>query len=333
MRKYIRILGSVVLLAAIAWRLDWGQVVAAFGRVRPAYFLAAVLLYVVLQVSSALRWRLLAQAQGFDGSPLRYVAYYFIGMFFNLALPTSVGGDVVRVWYLAGQDGSGPRTGRRLAALTSVLADRVNGVVVLVVLACTSALLCPTPLPEWVVWTVGGIATATALGLSAVPVLRAVFATYPRLGAAPKLQHLRRLADRGWSYCDWPVEVTAATLLSIVVQVGNAAVGYLIGEALGLPVPAVYYGLIVPLVALLALVPISLNGMGLREAGYVVLFAPLGIESAAAVTFGLLLFAATAAVSLGGVGFYLLGRYPRFRPEAAAARTAASGRQEPPLAA
>ena len=81
---------------------------------------------------SSLRWRLMARAQGFDGSPLRYVGYYFIGMFFNLALPTSVGGDVVRVWYLAGHDGAGPASGRRLAALVSVLADRVNGVVVLV---------------------------------------------------------------------------------------------------------------------------------------------------------------------------------------------------------
>jgi len=225
-----------------------------------------------------------------------------------------VGGDVVRVWYLANQDGPGPIAGRRLAALVSVLAERINGVVVLVLLAALSAFFCPVPLPAWVGWTVFSVAAATALGLLAVPLLRAAFVRFPRLSESPKLLYLRSLADGGWSYWRKPGVLATATLLSIMVQVGNAAIGYLIGSALGLQVPPIYYGLIVPLVALLALVPISLNGMGLREAGYVVLFAPLGIGSAEAVTFALLMFAVSASVSLCGVGFYLLGRYPSYDP-------------------
>jgi uncharacterized protein (TIRG00374 family) len=330
MRKYVRIVGSVTLLAVIAWRLDWGHVATALRRLDAEYFLGAVLLYVVLQVASSLRWRLLAQAQGFDGSLFRYVAYYFIGMFFNLALPTSVGGDVVRVWYLAGQEGSGPVAGRRLAALVSVLAERVNGVVVLVALVCVSALFCPIPLKAWIIWTVVGIATLTILGLVTVPAVRALFAMFPRLAASPKLAHLRRVVDGGWSYCHQPGVLLAATLLSVIVQVGNVVIGYLIGQALELPVPALYYGLIVPLVALLALLPVSVNGMGLREAGFVVLFAPLGIHEAEAVTCGFLIFAVAAVVSLGGVGFYLFGRHPRYRAEAS---KIVGDQQEPPLAA
>jgi uncharacterized membrane protein YbhN (UPF0104 family) len=314
MGKYIRVLVAVVLLAVVAWRVDWEHVAAAFGRMRPGYFLAAVLLFLCAQVVSGLRWRLLAQAQGFDGSRLRYVAYTFIGTFFNLALPTSVGGDVVRVWYLSGQAGTGPPTGRRLAALVSVLAERVNGVAVLVLLACLSTVFCPVPLPEWILWTVAGVAAATTLGLLAVPLLRALFAAAPGLAAHAKLAHLRRLADGGWSYCRQPGVLVVATLLSVVVQVFGAVTGYLVGEALGLPVPPLYYGLITPLVALLTLVPISFNGMGLREAGFIVLLAPLGIDEAEAVTFALLLFAVGAAVGLIGAAFYFFGRYPRFHP-------------------
>jgi uncharacterized membrane protein YbhN (UPF0104 family) len=331
MRKHVRIVGSVILLAVIAWRLDWGHVAAACLRVQPGYLLAAVLLYVFLQVASSVRWRLLAQAQGFDGPLVRYVAYYYIGMFFNLALPTSVGGDVVRVWYLAGQQGSGPVTGRRVAALVSVLAERVNGVVMLVALACVSAMFCPVALKEWITWTVIGIGMTTLLVIITAPALRTAFAVFPWLAASPKLAHLRRLADGGWSYYQQPGVLAAATLLSVVVQVGNAAIGYLIGQALGLPVPALYYGLIVPLVALLALVPISVNGMGLREVGFIALLAPLGIDAAEAVTFGLLMFAVTATVSLGGVAVYLWGCYPRYRPQTAT--TTPGDQQEPPLAA
>jgi glycosyltransferase 2 family protein len=330
MRKYARILGSVILLAVIAWRLEWDHVAAAFRRLDVRYFVGAVLLYVFLQVASSLRWRLLARVQGFDGAFCRYVAYYFIGMFFNLALPTSVGGDVVRIWYLAGHERSGPASGRRLAALVSVLAERVNGVVVLVTLACVSALLCPIPLDTCIVWIVTGVGVVTLLGLLSIPGLHALFAAFPRLATSTQLAPVHRLVDSGWRYRHSHGVLVAATVLSAVVQIGNVVIGYFLGQALGLRVPALYYGLIVPLVALLALMPISLNGMGLRETGFVVLLMPLGVSETEAVTFGFLTFAVTAVASLSGIGFYLWGRYPRFRP---AAGDAARREHEPTLAA
>ncbi len=76
---------------------------------------------------------MLARVQGFGGSPGRYLAYYFIGMFFNLLLPTSIGGDMVRTWYLVTREGSAlPREKRRAAAFLSVFGDRLNGLVALV---------------------------------------------------------------------------------------------------------------------------------------------------------------------------------------------------------
>ena len=67
------------------------------------------------------------------------------------------------------------------------------------------------------------------------------------------------------------------TLLSVVVQAANVIVLWLVGLALGLDVPASYYWVLVPLVTLLTLVPVSLNGMGVREWGTVLLLAPLGV--------------------------------------------------------
>ena len=75
-------------------------------RILGSVALLAVGLYLATQAVSALRWRLLAGVHGFGGSTARYVAYYFIGMFFNLVLPTSVGGDVVRAWYLDERSGA-----------------------------------------------------------------------------------------------------------------------------------------------------------------------------------------------------------------------------------
>jgi hypothetical protein len=336
-KKYWRLLGSLILVGLLVWRIDWRQVASAFAQLDATYWLAALLVYLLTQGVSALRWQMLADMLGLGGRWRDYLTHYFVGMFFNLVLPTSVGGDVVRAWYLGRQEGSPlapnpsppkrgrgeqifsplPRfggeglgvrggMGRRTAAFLSVLADRVNGFAVLIVVACLAALCCPTALPRWISWIVAGMGGACLLGLAALPILpwlRKVLSSQPRLtplmdGAALYLRDRRGLA--------------VVTLLSLVVQLANIVLAWLVGEGLGLPVPPLYYGVLIPLVSILTLLPISLNGMGLREYGTMLLLAPLGVGSAEAVTLSLLLFAVYTAASLLGGVVYLFGRSPRF---------------------
>ena len=306
MSKPWRLLGSLTLLAVLAWRMDWGQLARAFANVRAGPWLLALALYLPIQAVSSLRWQLLARPLGFGGPWGRYLALYFIGMFFNLVLPTSVGGDMVRAWYLARQDGDDPVTGRRLGAFLSVFADRASGLAVLVAVACAAALCCPVPLPAWVTGSVAAVGAAALLGLAALPVLPWLQAVLPAHG------RLRRLADGAALYLRHRRLLFGATALSVVVQVANVVLVWLVGEALGLPVPPLYYGVFVPLVSLLTLLPVSVNGMGLREAGTVLLLAPLGVGRAEAVALSLLTFAVLTAASLTGLGFYLFGHFPRF---------------------
>jgi uncharacterized membrane protein YbhN (UPF0104 family) len=314
--KTLRLLASVALLAWLAWRTDWAQVADAFARLQAGLWLAGVALYALTQLVSSLRWALLARPLGF-AQPLRhFVGYYYVGMFFNLVLPTSVGGDVVRAWYLDGG------SGRRLPAFLSVLVDRGSGLLVLLALACLAVVFCPVPLPPWLPWSVGGLGAAAALGTALL------LAAAPRWRPAPP-----EATGRGWrarlaalpgavaqlraAYLPRPGLLLGTTLLSVVVQVANVALVWLIGRALGVPVPASYYWVLVPVVTLLTLLPVSLNGMGVREGGTVLLLAPLGVAPAAALSLAFLWFASFTVVSLAGVGFYLFGRFPRFevRPD------------------
>jgi hypothetical protein len=107
------------------------------------------------------------------------------------------------------------------------------------------------------------------------------------------------------------------SVLSLVVQAANVVLVALVGVALGLQIEPYYYGVVVPLVTLLTLLPISVNGMGLREFGYMLLLAPAGVDGSSAVLLAFLSFAVVTAASLLGVGFYLFGRFPRFRIEPA----------------
>ena len=86
-------LASILLLTFLAWKTNWHQVAESFVNLRLGLWLLGVALYFATQLVSSIRWMLLARPLGF-GQPWRQmVGFYFIGMFFNLVLPTSVGGE------------------------------------------------------------------------------------------------------------------------------------------------------------------------------------------------------------------------------------------------
>jgi len=314
--KFWRLIGSGVLVALLVWRMrtDGDRVVTAFKGLDVSYWIAAFLLYMVSQFISAWRWRMFATALDLGGSRRSYLSFYFVGMFFNLVLPTSVGGDVVRAWYLAHRDGSG--AGRRMPAFLSVLADRVSGVIILALVACTAAAFCPVVLPRSIVLSVVAVGAAAVSGVVGLPILDAYLATLQR--PSIHIERLRRIAAGGMTYFRNIPLTVKTTVLSIFVQVNSVIVMALIGMGLGLDVPVGYYGVLMPLVSLLTLLPVSVNGMGLREYSTVLLLEPLGVEPAQAVTLAILLFAAQTAAGLTGLIPYLLGGLQRFDARAAA---------------
>jgi uncharacterized membrane protein YbhN (UPF0104 family) len=172
-------------------------------------------------------------------------------------------------------------------------------------------------LPERIVLVTLSLGVVTVLGLAGLLGLalwrratgRELPAVLARLLAGRP--RLRGLVTGLLLYFEHPGTLLAATGLSLLVQMGNALLHWLVGQAMGLEVPLLYYGVFVPLVSLLTLLPISLNGMGLREAGTVLLLAPLGVSPDAAVLLALVGFAITTVASLGGAGFYLVGLFPR----------------------
>lgn len=137
-------------------------------------------------------------------------------------------------------------------------------------------------------------------------------------------------------YLTRPGLMFSTTVLSVGVQAANVVLVWLIGLALDAPVPGVYYWVVVPMVSLLTVLPLSLNGMGIREGGLVLFLTPVGATETTALTIAFLWFAATTSVSLAGGFVYLLGRFPR--PEVRAEhepvrRYSREGRARQPAAA
>jgi uncharacterized membrane protein YbhN (UPF0104 family) len=302
--QMLRYLVGVGILGWLVWRTDWSRLGQAFAQLRLVLWLEAVGLCVVMQVLSGFRWQLLAQPLGFQGSLRRFAGFYFIGMYFNLVLPTSVGGDVVRACYLDG------RTGRRVAAFLTVLVDRVSGLLILLLVACVAVGVCPIPLVPWVEQSVWGMAGAAAAGCLVLPLLARW---------TVRFDLSRRLMQGVRFYFQHPRLLLGTTGLSVVVQAANVLLVWLIGQAIGAPVPAIYYWIFVPMVSLLTLLPVSINGMGIREGCTVLFLAPLGVSEGTALCLALLWFSVLTVVSLSGGGVYLLGRFarPGLQPQAA----------------
>ncbi len=309
--KKVRWIGAGIIVALLLWKIDLKQMGAGLRQIDWRWGLLALVTYGLVQVISSRRWQMLARPLGFPHRLNEFVSFYFIGMFFNLILPTTVGGDVIRGWYLDG------RSGRRWPALLSVFAERVNGLAVLVALACLGATL--VELPAWMKWWVWSSASAFLLGLLVLAILarlegRSIPALWRHKGdgaphwpaAIEKCLVVLRL------YISRPRLLARVTLLSVVVQVVNVVVVWMLGHALGVEISFAYWLVVVPLVTLLTLLPVSVNGMGLREGGLILLLAPLGVSEASAVTLGLLWFVVLTLSSLGGAFFYLFGRFPRY---------------------
>jgi uncharacterized membrane protein YbhN (UPF0104 family) len=121
-----------------------------------------------------------------------------------------------------------------------------------------------------------------------------------------------------------PRALVEATCWSIVVQVASAVNVWLIAMALHVDVPLGYCFVLVPMVSLLTLLPVSVNGMGVREGGVALFLAPLNIDQSTAVMVAFLWFTAGAFVGLLGGGVYLCSKQPRpgaNEPEAAKSET------------
>ncbi len=300
---YLRIAVSAVLLGIIAWRTDWTFVSAKFAHLNWALWLAAVGIAVLAQGLSARRWQLFAQKMRFTRTLPQYCAYYFIGTYFNLLLPTSVGGDVVRVWYLDG------KSGRKLAAFASVFLERINGLLVLIAVACVGILIRPVALPWWVHACVWSVAGGALVGMFSLPLVY----RWQRLPAERRAQ-LKDLLDQVHA----PKVLGGATLMSILVQVTGVFSLWLIGLALDLDIPIAYYCILGPMVSLLTLLPITMNGMGVRELGTIAFLAPLGVHEDTAKALAFLWFASSIVVSLLGGLVYLFGAYPKAATNSAA---------------
>jgi glycosyltransferase 2 family protein len=277
----------VVVVAVLLSHYDARPIFRILSRERPAYFAAAIVLYLAGQAMCAYRWQLLAAILKVHGQYREYLAYIFVGMFTNLFVPGLLGGDAARSVYL------GRRHGRVGEAIASVVADRGVGLIGLFWVAAIAAIFLNfAPLPRSVIMPTVAVGAIALAGFLASPLVARLIHLMPR--------PLRRAGGIVAPYLHSPATLVVPIALSIVLQVDLAVCQYLLATGLGLAVPLSLFILCVPIANVFASLPLTLNGLGIRESAYLVLFGMAGMHKEDAIALGLLWFSATLLGGLTG---------------------------------
>jgi len=304
----LKLLVSAGLLVFFFTRIHIERFLQTFASADFSYVALALIVYLFAQLFAALRWAILARPLGFDTRYKDFSLYYLIGMFFNLFAPSTVGGDVTRVYYLARDGEKNRQKGWAVStvpAAVSVFMDRAVGMAVLVWLGAAGLALFPYyAVPS----AIRSLTFALSIGLVAGGLLVPLVRRFLPDDGHPIVVKLR-LAMSAYR-AHWGV-IPQAIVLSLVLHLIQAWLHVMMGKALQIDVPFSFSIILYPLVGTFAALPVSLNGLGLREGGYLFLLGLIGINSEKAVAFGLLLFLIVVVDSLIGGLLFLVKKSPK----------------------
>jgi uncharacterized membrane protein YbhN (UPF0104 family) len=299
----LRLVVSVALLAVLVTRIDLDRVLPEQRHLSTlAWFAAGVTVTIAGVLLSAWRWRRVLDAFDAPGSIPVLASHSFAGQFVGNVLPSTIGGDVLRV------SRASKTTGSSEVAFASVVLERLSGFLALPVLSLAGFALRPSLLDADRAWIALAIAGASLAMLVAILVVVAHPRLAGRFAGADRwtrfvgaihigMDGLRRRPRLAW-------RVLAA---SVVYQLSTVAAEMCAVKVMNVSVPLAAILAFAPAVAMVQVLPLSIGGLGVREGMLVLLLGGLGVSAGAAVGVGLVWYAQTLAASLLGAPAFAMG--------------------------
>jgi glycosyltransferase 2 family protein len=295
-----RILASAALLGILFAVTDFRKIAGTLAGARPLWLSIGLLLIGVSVLVSAFKWRLILEAQGLKLGFWDLSGDFASGLFFNNFLPSSIGGDGVRILLV------GKRSGRSGEAASSVVIDRLLAGTALGAVGLVASLFARHSV-WWISISLAGIAI-----VSVILVFVAAIGRVPRFLANKEgkaAEFFRGFIVAGEALRGRSGALAASFGVSVLFQLSVAAVIAASMAALGLPLPpAVDIVFVSATASFLAMVPLGINGYGLREAAYVFLLTPYGVPASSAVAVSVLFALSVSAFSLVGAVTWLVNK-------------------------
>lgn len=301
---------SCLLLGYLLYKTDLSAIWTALKTANPFWIGVSFSLHIIGFLLTAYRWQMLLAARGAHLPTWYLVRSVLIGIFFNNFLPSTVGGDVFRAYDTAKQVGS------KTESMTVVVVERLTGIFALGLFAFFALLLGFSHFGRIpIIWlALGGLLVAFLVFLAAMnhtvaKTIKAIF-EHPEMLKIPFLQKVQvKLKQIYAALCVYKQNkrvMIIAFLLALLLQINVIVHYYFISHALGLPVPLLYFFLIIPVVTIVLMVPIFINGIGGRETAYMLLLGKFGVTSSEAIAFSWITFGMILVQGIAGGIVYAL---------------------------
>ena len=300
-----RVIIGVGLVVFLFWALDIREIISNIRGIDGRYLLYAAVPYLLFIVLSAWRWQVLLDFRRFGIRFMDTLRIYFISLFFNNLLPTTVGGDMMRVAYTMKE--------RRADALATVLVDRILGFVGLFIFALFAVLylLVESNETEFLPFMV--------IGLTVVILITYVFFSEraysffsPAIRKMKVLkigERINRLHEAGTEYGGAWGLISLCVAQSVIIQATLAIAPFFVLLGMGhSEVGIVSFFIYVPIINVISMIPVSLNGLGVRENSYVILFSRVGLDGEVSLAVSLVSFFVIFLFSLIGGLFFIFQR-------------------------
>jgi len=276
------------VILGVRWAREprtWADLVETFRRMDLRYFALALGIFAVGQVLVGFRWWLLLRSQQVHIAVWSAVKLHYLGLFYNNFMPSSVGGDFVRAWYVT------KHHHRRFEAALSVFVDRAIGLASTFVIAgfFYGVFLRGRGIAgeisagggglggviaghKWIIFGVVGAGCLAVAGVAATKRGRTAIANIRSRAVYVAKKGLGRLRTAAVMYCKRPFTIAAAFLLTVCMQLTTITAFWLLGRNLGIEASVKYYYVFFTLTWVLGAVPVSIGGAGVVEGSLYYLF-------------------------------------------------------------
>lgn len=315
----LQVLVSGAVIAFLLWRVDLAETWEALRGSDYSYVLASFVVFVAPTWLMAWRWWVLLRVRGVHEPYGRLVGMYFVSYAAGQVLPTAVGGDAVRIIEHARR-----RPDVRATAAGAVVMERILGSAATLLLVAVGLAVAAGRYEGVRVLVLVEVILVAAMVVLGLLLFSRRLGEQLRVRLFPlgrRIRIERPLASLHATLHEYryaPRVLFEVLGVTVVAQVLRVAAIWLCGEAVGIDVSPWVYVILGPLLFFVQMVPFTLNGLGVREAFFVVFLTGFGVEADAAFAVGVLYYGVSIASSLPG-GFILLWR--SMRPPAPAQST------------
>ncbi|MDD5493142.1 MAG: lysylphosphatidylglycerol synthase transmembrane domain-containing protein [Dehalococcoidia bacterium] len=298
----LRLTVSVVILAFILTRIDFKQSIEIISHINLWGFVFAFLLNLLFHFLFVLRWQAVLSLWDIKPGLVRLSIWHLVGMFFSLFLPTSVGGDIVKAYYFSKD------TSQTSISFLSVFWDKYIGFVAFIFYAALTATYELLKINGIEVYTLLIWVLVAAIAVLAIPASGLIMKLVGLLGKRlVRLQNILLLVHSSFKMIlrNYRTALLVFTYVLIALLL-NVAVNYVLIYSMGLSTDLIPLLILIPVITAINMLPISISGLGVREAAFILLFAQVGFTNDQSFALSILNFILLVLASLPGGLIYLM---------------------------